>query len=84
MLKRLSMQSDPVEFMTKAKFSKLVDSTVREYRMSNMDAVLHLCEKYTIDPADAKRYVSTVLKTKLEAEAMELNFLPRSNTLPIS
>jgi len=78
------MLPDTVEFMTKAKFSKMVDSVVHEYQMSNMDAVLYLCEKYTIDPADAKRYVSTVLKTKLEAEAMELNFLPRSNTLPIT
>jgi len=78
------MLPDTIEFMTKAKFAKLVDSVVREYRMSNMDAVLFLCEKYTIDPADAKKYVSTVLKTKLEAEAMELNFLPRTNTLPIS
>ena len=77
------MQNDSVEFMTKAKFSKMVDAIVREHRMSNMDAVLYLCEKYGIDPADAKRYVSTVLKTKLEAEAMDLNFLPKSNQLPV-
>ena len=77
------MQSDAIEFMTKAKFSKLVDSVVKEKRISYMDAVLLLCEKYTIDPSDTKRYVSTVIKTKIEAEAMDLNFLPKSNQLPV-
>ena len=77
------MQSDPVEFMTKAKFSKLVDSVVIGKRLSYMDAVLHLCEEYQIDPSDVKRYISTVVKTKIEAEAMSLNFIPKSNELPV-
>ena len=80
---RHQMQSDAIEFMTKTKFSKLVDSVVKEKRISYMDAVLLLCEKYTIDPSDAKRYVSTVIKSKIEAEAMDLNFLPKSNQLPV-
>ena len=77
------LKSETVEFMTKAKFSKLVDSIVKEKRMPYMDAVLYLCEKYTIDPADAKKYVSTVLKSKIEAEAQSLNYLPKGNELPI-
>ena len=77
------MQSDPVEFMTKAKFSKLVDSVVRDKRMPYIDAVLHLCEKYSIDPQDAKKYVSTVVKNKIEAEARGLNYLPKNNELPV-
>jgi hypothetical protein len=77
------MQNDSVEFMTKSKFSKLVDATVLEKRLSYMDAVLHLCEKYQIDPSDARKYVSTVVKSKIEAEAQNLNFLPKNNELPI-
>ena len=77
------LKSETVEFMTKAKFSKLVDSIVKEKRMPYMDAVLYLCEKYTIDPADAKKYVNTVLKSKIEAEAQSLNYLPKGNELPI-
>ena len=77
------MQSDPIEFMTKAKFSKLVETTVIKHKLSYMDAVLHLCEKYQIDPADAKRYVSTVVKSKLESEAIALNFIEGGNELPI-
>ena len=48
-----------------------------------MDAVLYLCEKYSIDPSESKRYISTVIKSKIEAEAMSLNYLPRGNELPV-
>ena len=77
------MQSESIEFMTKAKFSKLVDSVVREKKIPYIDAVLHLCEKYSIDPQDAKKYVSTVVKSKIEAEARVLNYLPKQNELPV-
>ncbi len=79
----MTVSSDPVEFMTKAKFSKLVNSVVKEKRMPYIDAVLHLCERYSIDPQDAKKYVSTVVKSKIEAEARVLNYLPKQNELPV-
>ena len=72
-----------VEFMTKVKFSKMVEAVVRQDRLSHMEAILHLCEKYEIEPEDCKKYVSNVIKDKLEAEAMNLNFIPKSNELPI-
>ena len=75
--------SESVEFMTKVKFSKLVEATVREHQMSHMDAILHLCEKYGIEPEDCKKYVSNVVKEKLEAEAQNLNYFPKGNELPV-
>ena len=72
-----------VEFMTKAKFSKLVEAVVRQDRLSHMEAILHLCEKYDIEPQDCKKYVSNVIKDKLEAEAMNLHYIPKSAELPI-
>ena len=77
------MQSESIEFMTKSKFGKLVDSVVKEKRVSHMDAVLLLCEKYGIDPSECKKYISNVVKSKIEAEAMSLNYLPRGNELPV-
>jgi hypothetical protein len=70
-------------FLTKAKFSKLVEETVRRTRMSYIDTIVHLCELNGIEIEDSRKYVSNVIKTKLEAEAMQLNFLPKQNTLPI-
>jgi hypothetical protein len=76
-------ESSDVEFMTKPKFSKLVEAVVRQDRLSHMEAILYLCEKYEIEPEDCKKYVSNVIKDKLEAEAMNLHFIPKSNELPI-
>ena len=75
--------SDSVEFMTKTKFSKLIEATVREKLLSHMDAILWLCEKHNIEPEDCKKYVSNVIKEKLEVEAMNLNYFPKQNELPI-
>ena len=74
--------SDSVEFMTKAKFSKLIEATVREKQLSHMDAILWLCEKHNIEPEDCKKYVSNVLKEKLEVEAMNLNYFAKVAELP--
>ena len=75
--------SESVEFMTKVKFSKLVETTVREHQISHMDAILHLCEKYGIEPEDCKKYVSNVIKEKVEVEAMRLNYFAKPNELPV-
>ena len=69
------------KFLTKAKFSKLVEKTVIEKRLTYMDAILWLCEKHTIEPEDVKKFISPIIKDKLEAEARKLNFLPRTNEL---
>ena len=74
---------EDVEFMTKAKFSKLIESTVRELQISHMDAIIHLCEKHNIEVEDCRKYVSTVVKKKLEVEAMNLNYMPKQNELPV-
>ncbi len=79
----MSEEINQLEFLTKSKFSKYVERAVQEHRLSYMDAVMHCCEENKIELEDAKKYVSTVIKSKLEAEAMSLNFLEKSATLPI-
>ena len=69
------------QFLTKSKFTKLVEQTVSELGINYMDAILHLCEKNNIDPEDVKKFVSPIIRSKVEAEAMNLNFLPKQNTL---
>jgi hypothetical protein len=68
-------------FLNKPRFSKLIEKTVSEFKISYMEAILHVCEKNDIEPEDVKKFVSPIIRDKLEAEAMELNFLPRSNTI---
>ena len=46
-----------------------------------MDAILLLCKQNDIEPEDVKKFISPIIKGKVEAEAMSLNFLPKSNEL---
>lgn len=68
-------------FLTKAKFSKLVEQTVFEKRLSYMDAIVWLCEEHNIEIEDCRKFINPIIKDKLEAEARRLNFLPRTNEL---
>ncbi len=68
-------------FLTKAKFSKLVEQTVFEKRLSYMDAIVWLCEQHNIEIEDCRKFINPIIKSKLEAEARRLNFLPKTNEL---
>ena len=69
------------QFLTKPKFSKLVEQTVIDKRISYMDAIIWLCEEHSIELEDIRKFISPIIKDKLEAEARKLNFLPRTNEL---
>ena len=68
-------------FLTKSKFSKLIEESVIDKKLSYMDAILEICEKNNIEPEDVRKFVSPIIKDKLEAEAMSLNLLPKTNSL---
>jgi hypothetical protein len=72
-----------VEFMTKAKFTKLIEGVVSKSDISHMDAIIHLCQKHSIEVEDCKKYISNIIKEKLEVEAMNLNYFPKVNELPL-
>lgn len=72
------------EFLTKAKFSKIVEQVVLDLRIPYMEAVLHVCEKNSIEPEDVSKFISPVIKGKIEVEAQNLNFIPRdSNSITL-
>ena len=70
-------------FLTKSEFAKQIETTVQSHKSSYMDAVIHLCEKHEVELEEVKKIISPIIKNKIEAEAMRLNFLPRQNSLPI-
>lgn len=70
-------------FLTKTKFSKLIEDNVKQTRSSYMDAVIDICDSLDIDLEDCRKFISPTVKDKIEAEAMRLNFLPQGNTLPL-
>jgi len=69
------------QFLSKSKFSKLIEKTVFEKSIGYMEAILLVCEKNNIEPEDVRKFVSPIIRNKLEAEAMELNLLPKINSI---
>ena len=69
------------QFLTKSKFTKLVEKTVGELKIPYMEAVLHRCKKNDMEAEDMKKFISPIIRDKIEAEAMRLNFLPKTNSL---
>ena len=49
--------TEEVEFMTKAKFTKLIEGVVCKTKLSHMDAIIHLCELHSIEVEDCKKYI---------------------------
>jgi len=68
-------------FMTKKRFSTMVEDTVRLKKMSYIDAIVYICEQNKLEVEDSKKYITPGIKSKIEVEAMELNFIPKKNTL---
>ena len=69
------------QFLNKSKFSKLIEKTVIEKSIGYMEAILLFCDDNNIEPEDVKKFVSPIIRDKLEAEAMSLNFLPKTNSI---
>ena len=72
------------QFLTKSKFTKLIENAVAESKMPYMDAIIKVCETNDIELEDIRKFISPVIKDKLEAEAMDLNYLPKKNAIDLS
>jgi hypothetical protein len=61
----------------------MVEDIAHKKKLSYIDAIVDLCDDTNIDPEDVGKFISTILKDKIEAEARNLNYLPKLNSLPI-
>ena len=64
-------------------FTLEIENIVKEKQVSHMDAVLWFCDQQDIEPDSVKSLISKGLKEKIEANARDLNFLPKQAQLPI-
>jgi len=64
-------------------FTLEIEKIVREKGITHMDAVLWYCQKESIELETVGSLISKGLKEKIEANARELNFLPRTAQLPV-
>ena len=68
---------------TSKTFTLAIEDIVKEKHITHMDAVLWFCEQEGLEPDGLGTLLSKGLKEKIEANARELNFLPKLATLPI-
>lgn len=69
--------------MTPKSFSIYIESQVREKNITHMDAILEYCIKNEIEPDSITGLIQKPLKDKIEANARDLNFLPKMGKLPV-
>jgi hypothetical protein len=77
------MNLEEISVMTPKKFAIKIETIVAKGGVSYMDAILDYCEKNQMEPDAIAPLISKPLKEKIEADARELNFLPKVATLPI-
>lgn len=66
-------------------FVKEIDELVKSSKIDYIDAVIFYCEKNGIEIETAASLIksSSKIKAKIQNEAEEMNYLPRSAKLPI-
>ena len=64
-------------------FSLNIENIVKEKIITHMEAVLWYCKDQGIEPDTVSNLLTKGLKEKLEANARDLNFLPKRAQLPI-
>ena len=77
------MNLEELAVMTPKKFAIKIEEIVKEGGSTYMDAILDYCERHQMEPDAIAPLISKPLKEKIEADARELNFLPKVATLPI-
>lgn len=61
-------------------FSLSIETIVAKKNIPYMDAVIMFCEESGLEVELAAKMISGALKSKIQIEAEELHFLPKSNT----
>lgn len=64
-------------FKNSNEFSLYIEQTVKDNKMTYMDAVLGYCKDNFLEPADITKLVNKSLKEKLALDMQELNYLPK-------
>ena len=68
---------------TSKTFSMNIENLVKEKNITHMEAVLDYCKRNDLEPDTVGNLISKSLKEKIEANARDLNFLPKQAQLPI-
>jgi len=68
------------KFLCPTKFAQEIETLVQiNVEMNYIDAIVHFCEKNSIDLESVSKLISKPLKEKIKCESTELNFLKKTS-----
>ena len=79
----MNKNNKELDIITPTKFSLLIEQMLQTKNISYMDACLEYCKEKEIEPNSIARLVNKSLKQKIQMEAEQLHFLPKTNSLPV-
>ena len=65
------------------KFASDVEEYVRKNGGGYIEAILHLCDDYNIEPQVAAKFLTQPIIEKIQTEGEDANLLPRGARLPL-
>ena len=74
-----------LNFVSIVEFSKEIEDLVKHKKMEYIDAVVYFCEKTGVDIETAASLIKSNAKLKalIQDEAEHLNYLPKTQKLPL-
>ena len=79
----MNKNNKELDIITPTKFSLLIEQMVQTKNISYMDACLEYCKEKELEPNSIAKLVNKSLKQKIQMEAEQLHFLPKTNSLPV-
>ena len=68
------------KFFCPSRFAQEIESLVQvNAEMNYIDAIIHFCEKNSIDVESVPKLISKPLKEKIKCDALELNFMKKTS-----
>ena len=64
-------------FKSANEFSMHIEQLATDKRISHLDAVLLFCEQHMLEPSDIASKITKSLKSKIEHDFRQLNYLPK-------
>jgi hypothetical protein len=63
------------KFLTPIKFSYIIEKIVLNEKLNYIEAIIHYCEKESIEVESISKLMTKPLKEKLKVDATNLNFM---------
>ena len=71
---------EATDFLTKQKFSILVEKRSSKKNMTHLQSILELCDEFSIDIETVSKYITPTLKKKIEIQCKSANLLQNDDT----